>query len=129
MVRQHFVPKYTIRKAVEEDNDDLVPLIHTHSERLKEVYGEYYISEILTRHQDSGRQIIVAEYANTVVAVLCLNSTVDFETLNEQFELVPYYGLRKPHSDDSLEQVIVKSGVHHHDEGEVVTVEQGLDEE
>lgn len=106
MVRQHFVPKYTIRKAVEEDNDDLVPLIHSHSERLKEVYGEYYISEILTRHQESGRQIIVAEHANTVVAVLCLNSTVDFDTLNEQFELVPYYGLKKPHDADCIENVM-----------------------
>lgn len=104
MVRQHFVPKYTIRKAVEEDNDDLVPLIHTHCECLKEVYGEYYISEILTRHQDSGREIIVAEHSNVVVAVLCLNSTVDFETLNEQFELLPYYGLRKPHDSDCVEQ-------------------------
>lgn len=105
MVRQNFVPKYTVRKAVEEDNDDLVPLIHKHSERLKEVYGEYYISEILTRHQDSGRQIIVAEHANTVVAVLCLNSTVDIETLSEQFELLPYYGLKKAHEADYIERL------------------------
>lgn len=105
MVRQNFVPKYTLRRAVEEDNDDIVPLIHDHSRRLREIYGEFYVSEILTRHQDSGRQIVVAEHSNTVVAVLSLNGTVDLDELNEQFELLPFYGLRKPDRSDCIERL------------------------
>lgn len=46
---------YKIRRAVEEDNDDLVPLIDLYSKRLVELYGNYYIAEILTRHKDSGK--------------------------------------------------------------------------
>lgn len=103
LVRQHFVTKYKIRRAVEEDNDDLVPLIHIDSERLQEIYGEFYIGEILTRHCDSGRQLIVAEYAEHAVAVLCLNAAINDELLNQAFELIPFYGLRKAHPEDDIE--------------------------
>nr|CAI5824828.1 unnamed protein product [Callosobruchus analis] len=98
--RENFVLKYKIRRAVEEDNDDLVPLINTHSLRLEEMYGRYYIAEILTRYKDSGRQIIVAEHEGNAVAVLCLNESVCYKVLNEEFELTCYNGLKKPHPDD-----------------------------
>ncbi|CAH1987496.1 unnamed protein product [Acanthoscelides obtectus] len=98
--REDFIQKYKIRRAVEEDNDDLVPLINTHSLRLEEMYGRYYIAEILTRYKDSGRQIIVAEHEGNAVAVLCLNESVCYKVLNEEFELACYNGLKKPHPDD-----------------------------
>lgn len=68
--RKDYVKKYKIRRAVEEDNDDLVPLINMYSTRLKEYYGEYYIAEILTRQDSLGRQLIVAEYESVAVAVV-----------------------------------------------------------
>ncbi|KAJ8967027.1 hypothetical protein NQ314_003144, partial [Rhamnusium bicolor] len=101
MQRQDFIITYKIRRAVEEDNDDLIPLINSHSIRLQETYGSYYIAELLTRHKDSGRQIIVAEHQGSAVAVLCLNETVNYQILNEEFELTPYNGLKKPHPDDT----------------------------
>lgn len=85
---------------MEEDNDDLIPLIETHSKRLQAMYGNFYIAELLTRHKDSGRQIIVAEDRGVAVAVLILNQAVNYKVLNEEFELVPFNGLRKPHQDD-----------------------------
>ncbi|CAH1279957.1 unnamed protein product [Diabrotica balteata] len=101
--RKDFQIQYKIRKAVEEDNDDLVPLIETHSKKLTELYGRYYIAEILKSGKLLGRHIIVAEYQNTAVAVLILNSTVNYQVLNEDFELVPYNGLKKPHVEDIAE--------------------------
>ncbi|CAH1118654.1 unnamed protein product [Phaedon cochleariae] len=98
--RSNFTISYKIRRAVEEDNDDLVPLIETHSTRLQECYGSYYVAEILTRQSDVDRQLIVAEYQGTAVAVLCLHGTVNYKVLNEEFELSPYNGLKKPHPDD-----------------------------
>lgn len=71
--------KYKMRRAVEEDNDDLVPLIETNSKRLQEMYGSFYIAELLTRHKDSGRQIIVAEHKGIAVAVLILNQAVNYK--------------------------------------------------
>ncbi|KAJ8916545.1 hypothetical protein NQ315_000187 [Exocentrus adspersus] len=99
--KQNFTIKYKIRRAVEEDNDDLIPLIETNSKRLKELYGSYYIAELLTRHKDTGRQIIVAEYKGIAVAVLILNQIINSKVLNEEFELVPFNGLKKPHPDDT----------------------------
>ncbi|KAJ8980373.1 hypothetical protein NQ317_009367 [Molorchus minor] len=100
MKRQDFLMNYKLRRAVEEDNDDLVPLISTHSKRLEELYGKFYIAELLTRHKDTGRQIIVAEYNEVAVAVVCLNETVNYKVLNEEFEMTPFNGLKKPHPDD-----------------------------
>lgn len=92
-----------MRRAVEEDNDDIIPLIDMYSPTVKEFYGDYYIAEILTRFQDSGRQIIVAEYNEKVVGVMCLNETVNYEMINDNFEVVPYHGLRKEHEDDEVD--------------------------
>ncbi|XP_030755200.1 cilia- and flagella-associated protein 61-like [Sitophilus oryzae] len=103
ITRDSFMLKYKIRRAVEEDNDDLVPLIALYSTRLTELYGEYYIAEILTRHKDSGRQIIVAEYGGCAVAVMILNEAVNYEVLNEEFELAPFNGLRTRNEEDFID--------------------------
>lgn len=99
--RQHFLPKYKIRRAVEEDNDDIVPMIDKYSSLIKEMYGEFYIAELLTKY-DTGRHIIVAEYNEEAVAVMILNDEVNYDLLNDNFELVPYNGLRKPHDEDEI---------------------------
>lgn len=68
--------------------------------RLRELYGEYYISEMI-RNPDSCRQMIIGEDADgSVAGVMCLNSTIDVDLLNENFELTPYNGLRKSHEND-----------------------------
>lgn len=41
--RSTFSTVYKIRRAVEEDNDDLVPLIAAYSTRFTELYGEYVL--------------------------------------------------------------------------------------
>lgn len=45
----------------EEDNDDIVPIIDRHSARLRELYGDYYISELISRHPESERTLLVCE--------------------------------------------------------------------
>ncbi|KAJ8956355.1 hypothetical protein NQ318_015093 [Aromia moschata] len=100
MQRHNFLKSYKLRRAVEEDNDDLVPLIGSQSKRLEELYGKFYIAELLTRHQDSGRQILVAEHNGVAVAVLCLNSIVNYKILNDEFEVMTFNGFKKYHPDD-----------------------------
>ncbi|XP_076254261.1 LOW QUALITY PROTEIN: cilia- and flagella-associated protein 61-like [Rhynchophorus ferrugineus] len=103
ITRESFMLNYKVRRAVEEDNDDLVPLIELYTPRLTELYGKYYIAEILTRHKDSGRHIIVAEYEGCAVAVMILNETVNYDILNEEFELTPFNGLKKRSEDDFVD--------------------------
>lgn len=90
--KSDFVAHYVIRRAVEEDNDDLVAIC---PKIIEETYGSYYISELLSNPDETGRQIIVAEYKGCAVGVLCLNEVVNYDVLNEEFELVPFNGLRK----------------------------------
>lgn len=86
----------------EEDNDDVIPIIHAETGLLKEFYGEYYVSEMV-RHPDKSRRLIVSEDDDGMATgVMFLNSTVDVDTLNENFELGPYNGLRKPHENDQF---------------------------
>ncbi|KPI92614.1 hypothetical protein RR46_13835 [Papilio xuthus] len=44
----------------EEDNDDIVEILDKKCPQLKELYGEYYISEIISRHPSMKRKVIVA---------------------------------------------------------------------
>lgn len=75
-------------------------IIDDENTRLRELYGEYYISEMI-RNPDSSRQLIIGEDADgSVAGVMCLNSTIDVDLLNENFELTPYNGLRKSHEND-----------------------------
>lgn len=97
--REDLLPKYIIRRAVEEDNDDLVEII---PKLFKETYGDYYISEMLREDEESERQLIVAEFEERAVGVLCLNNFVDYKLLNQTFELVPYNGFKQPNIYDKV---------------------------
>ncbi|RZB94437.1 hypothetical protein BDFB_012732, partial [Asbolus verrucosus] len=106
--RADFVAHYTIRRAVEEDNDDLVAIIPS---IVEETYGHYYISELLSNPEASDRQLIVAEHRGCAVGVLCLNEAVIYDLLNEEFELVPYNGLKKPDVEDEVFKTQVPSAM------------------
>lgn len=102
MVRKDYTFRYIIRKAVEEDNDDLIPLIDTYSKRLKEMYGDFYISTIIRQGDTSTRQILVAEYQESPAAVIFLNKKINYKLLNVNFDLTCFHGLRKPKEFETL---------------------------
>lgn len=89
-----------MRAHSEEDNDDAIPIVDLETTRPRELYGDYYISEMI-RHPDGCRQLIIGEDADGAAAgVMFLSSAIDVDLLNENFELAPYRGLRKP-SDEA----------------------------
>ncbi|XP_063538685.1 cilia- and flagella-associated protein 61-like [Cydia strobilella] len=92
--RSEVCPRLRVRRAVEEDNDDLVPIIDQHSKRLREMYGEFYISELISRHPESERVLLVGERQELAVGVMILNTMINFESLEESFDLSPFAGLR-----------------------------------
>ncbi|CAH0686347.1 unnamed protein product [Spodoptera exigua] len=79
----------------EEDNDDLVPILEQHSDKLRSLYGDFYISELISRHPESERVIIVCEHSELAVGMMCLNTQINYESLEENFVLTPFGGLRK----------------------------------
>ncbi|KAM3962000.1 LOW QUALITY PROTEIN: cilia- and flagella-associated protein 61-like [Aphomia sociella] len=94
-MRQEFCPKLKLRFAVEEDNDDIVDILDKSCPKLKELYGHYYISEIIGRHPEINRKIIVAEDQERAVGVMCLNSDMNYQKLQSIYELKSYHGLIK----------------------------------
>nr|XP_034832777.1 cilia- and flagella-associated protein 61-like [Maniola hyperantus] len=94
-MRSNFCPKLKIRRAVEEDNDDIVEMLGKNCPAIQELYGNYYISEIIGRHPEMGRKIIVADYQDQAVGVMCLSSKINYEMLQKTYELGPYHGLKK----------------------------------
>ncbi|XP_014487918.1 PREDICTED: cilia- and flagella-associated protein 61-like isoform X2 [Dinoponera quadriceps] len=107
--RSRLLPKLKIRKIVEEDNDDVVPIIDGETTRLKELYGEYYISEMI-RYPDGCRQLIIGEDVDgSAAGVMCLSSTIDIDLLNENFELTAYHGFRKAREDDEEPTYVAES--------------------
>ncbi|XP_045484649.1 cilia- and flagella-associated protein 61-like [Pieris rapae] len=94
-IRQDFCPKLRIRRAVEEDNDDIVAILDKNCPRLRKLYGDYYISEIIGQHPEMKRKIIVTEGIDGVTGVMCLNSDVNFSMLQNTYELDSYHGLCK----------------------------------
>lgn len=92
----------------EEDHDDVLAIVDGKSipmMHLKELYGEYCISEMI-RHPNSCRRLIIGEDPTdgSAVGVVCLNSTIDVDLLSENFELTPYNGLTKPRGNDGAPQ-------------------------
>lgn len=59
-VRKIFFSSYCISFR-EEDNDDIVNLLAKNCPALQELYGDYYVSEIIGRHPEMNRKILVAE--------------------------------------------------------------------
>ncbi|XP_026730417.1 cilia- and flagella-associated protein 61-like [Trichoplusia ni] len=92
--RSEVCPRLRIRRAVEEDNDDLVPIIEQHSDRLRQMYGEFYISELISRHPESERVLLVCEHSELAVGMMCLNTQINYQSLEESFVLSPFGGLR-----------------------------------
>ncbi|CAH0726952.1 unnamed protein product, partial [Brenthis ino] len=94
-LRNEFCAKLKIRRAVEEDNDDIVRILAKKCPRLHELYGEFYISEIIGRHPETDRQIIVADQHDQAVGVMCLNSEINYDMLQNTYEVDPFHGLKK----------------------------------
>ncbi|XP_063230277.1 cilia- and flagella-associated protein 61-like isoform X2 [Bacillus rossius redtenbacheri] len=92
-MRQQLVQRLKVRRAVEEDNDDLMPILDK-TGRLKEQFGEFYVSDLI-RTSDETRKMIVPEVLERAVGVMCVSSSVDYAQLDELFELGPFNGLKR----------------------------------
>lgn len=85
-----------IRMAKVEDHDNLVEIFDAQSEVVREVYGEYFIAELIESQNDENKAL-VAEVDGRAVGLMCLTSDVDVNVLAQCFELDPYDNLLKPH--------------------------------
>eukprot|EP00927_Polykrikos_kofoidii_P026521 TRINITY_DN23591_c0_g1_i1.p1 TRINITY_DN23591_c0_g1~~TRINITY_DN23591_c0_g1_i1.p1 ORF type:complete len:1577 (+),score=347.68 TRINITY_DN23591_c0_g1_i1:82-4731(+) len=94
--RPDIITPLFIRTARVEDHDNLVAVFDTQSEVVREVYGEYFIAELIEA-QNEENKALVAEVDGRAVGLMCLTSDVDINVLAQCFQLNPYDNLLKPH--------------------------------
>ncbi|XP_045151111.1 cilia- and flagella-associated protein 61 [Echinops telfairi] len=100
--RHSHYPQLHIREARVEDHDDLMPIFMRHDTILKEIYGEYFLAELIEA-QDEENHAVVCEVEGIAVGFMSVCSRVNMELLHECFDLKPFHGLCTPHPDDVLE--------------------------
>lgn len=99
--RVHVVPYIEIRKAKQEDHDDLADVFNSQSETVTEAYGEYFIAELIAS-QNENNQSIVAQVKDKAVGLMGLTKEVDLKLLHKCFELDTYDNLLKPDYMDAI---------------------------
>ncbi|XP_076786023.1 cilia- and flagella-associated protein 61 isoform X2 [Arvicanthis niloticus] len=99
--RHDHYPQLHIRKARVEDHDDLMPIFMHYDNTLKEIYGEYFLAELIEA-QDEDHHAVVCEVEGKAVGFMSVCSSVNLPLLHECFDLGPFHGFCVPHPDDIL---------------------------
>ncbi|KAM7327194.1 hypothetical protein ACRRTK_013561 [Alexandromys fortis] len=100
--RHDHYPQLHIRKARVEDHDDLMPIFLHYDNTLREIYGEYFLAELIEA-QDEENHAVVCEVEGKAVGFMSVCSSVNLPLLHECFDLGPFHGFCVPHPDDLLE--------------------------
>nr|XP_048311477.1 cilia- and flagella-associated protein 61 isoform X2 [Myodes glareolus] len=100
--RHDHYPQLHIRKARVEDHDDLMPIFMHYDNTLREIYGEYFLAELIEA-QDEENHAVVCEVEGKAVGFMSVCSSVNLTLLHECFDLGPFHGFCVPHPDDLLE--------------------------
>ncbi|XP_061443815.1 cilia- and flagella-associated protein 61 isoform X3 [Rhineura floridana] len=99
--RNQYCPQLYVRCARVEDHDDLTPIFAHHNDTLRQIYGDYFLAELIEA-QDEENVAVVCEDDGTAVGFMSVCSKVNIQLLHDCFDLGPFHGLCKPHPDDIL---------------------------
>jgi hypothetical protein len=87
--------------AKQEDHDDLAAVFNSQSETITEIYGDYFLAELIAA-QDDTNKALVAQVKDKAIGLLGLTSDLDVKLLHECFELDPHDNLLKPEFMDAV---------------------------
>ncbi|XP_052767765.1 cilia- and flagella-associated protein 61-like [Mya arenaria] len=100
--RHDHVPVIHVRQARVEDHDDLTPIFNRQSDMLNMTYGDYFLAELIEA-QDDHMHCLIAEVGGTAYGFMSISDDINYNLLNECFELGPFHGLKKPSPEDETE--------------------------
>jgi hypothetical protein len=95
------LPFVEIRVAKQEDHDDLAAVFNSQSETVTEIYGDYFLAELIAA-QDDTNKALVAQVKDKAIGLMGLTSDLDVNLLHECFDLEPYDNLLKPEFMDAV---------------------------
>ena len=81
-----------IRRATQEDHDDLAEIFDQQSQVLTEQFGEFFIAELIAA-QNEEHKALVAQVHDSVVGLMSLSIDIEYKLLASNFELEPYDNL------------------------------------
>ncbi|XP_052578789.1 cilia- and flagella-associated protein 61 isoform X1 [Peromyscus californicus insignis] len=122
--RHDHYPQLHIRKARVEDHDDLMPIFMHYDNTLREIYGEYFLAELIEA-QDEENHAVVCEVEGKAVGFMSVCSSVNLPLLHECFDLGPFHGFCVPHPDDLLEPLKESSSIQESQDTEIKSDSQG----
>ena len=99
--RLNVLPFIEVRRAKQEDHDDLADVFNSQSETITEAYGEYFIAELIA-NQNEHNKALVAQVKDKAVGLLGLTNNVDIKLLHKCFELDPFDNLLKAEYMDAI---------------------------
>lgn len=97
------LPFIEIRRAQQEDHDDLADVFNNQSETVTEAYGEYFLAELIAAQSDHNKAL-VAQVKDKAVGLMGLSDEVNTSLLHECFELDHYDNLLKPDFMDAIKR-------------------------
>ncbi|ALC42280.1 CG30275, partial [Drosophila busckii] len=116
--RFQLLPKISYRKALAEDNDDIIDIHSLEMPELRAKLGDYYIAEELLRQDDDAKKnyLIVVELENEcqeseTAGFMWLTSDIDIRFYVRNYELETFGNLLKFISDKpyAFEEILVSS--------------------
>ena len=99
--RLEVLPFIEIRRAKQEDHDDLADVFNSQSETITEAYGEYFIAELIAAQNESSKAL-VAQVKDKAVGLMGLTKEVDLKLLHKCFDLDPFDNLIKADFMDAV---------------------------
>ena len=104
VARERVVPAVVVRRAREEDHDDLTPVLQRGAKHcpalatlpVAEASDQEFTLARLIAKQDADNSILVAEVAGRLVGLMAITSTVDVAPLLGSFDLDAQDGLTTP---------------------------------
>ncbi|CEM02697.1 unnamed protein product [Vitrella brassicaformis CCMP3155] len=120
------VPPLYVRIAEVEDHDELVDVFDKQSEVITQIYGDYFIAELI-EGQNSDNRALVAEVDGRAVGLMCLTSDVDINILSQCFQLEPFDNLVRPQYMDRIRDRLQE--IQLRDEGVMESDEEDNDDE
>ena len=95
------LPFIEVRRAQQEDHDDLADVFNNQSETVTEAYGEYFLAELIAA-QSENNKALVAQVKDKAVGLMGLTNEVDTKLLHECFDLDHHDNLLKPEFMDAI---------------------------
>ncbi|XP_065369067.1 cilia- and flagella-associated protein 61-like [Calliphora vicina] len=105
IMRDSVLPQMRYRKALPEDNDDIVDVIDHDRPDLKEQLGEYYIAEELL--SDAKSLLIVTEINNITAGFIWLNDNIRLLPLLENYNLQAFGNLLKFNTQERFKEKLL----------------------